>query len=294
MRLPNIKRSLRDILVVALYHLDRVRRTRAALAQVAIFLLVSTVSAMIAHRILSSVERTAAMAKGQLAPDKPGAMYDAFVQGSEFAELVPSGLGVGGFVEWAATVPYMPLTWFLSSMVLMPFLGVGMGWGAIASDLSGRTLRFEAIRAGRTEIFVGRFFGMSFLMLLALACAALVPLLFSQFLMVEQPLWTQIVYLLNFIPRAWFWALPFLALGVTCSSLVSNSNSARSISITILLASWWLHSLCNDFFAHLFPQAWVGGLYGPGYGWLGSGLALLFISALLLIPGVIVLKKRDI
>ncbi len=294
MNVERLRVSLRDILVVATFHLGRVRRTKVAFAQIAIFVLASTVSAAISHGILASVEKAAAMSTGSAAPEKPGAMYESFVHGAEFAEMIPSGLRVGSFVEWATNVPYMPLTWFFSSMIMVPFLAVAMGWGAIASDISGRTLRFEAIRAGRTEIFIGRFFGMSFLLILGLALGALVPLYFSQAMMVEQAVHEQILYFFNFIPRIWAWSLPFLAIGVTCSSIVSNNNTARVLSITLVMSSWWMYSLANDTFALLFPQAWVGGLYGGGVDWLGSAIWLLAISIMLLVPGIVWLNRRDI
>ena len=287
------KAGLRDVWIVALYHLGRVRRTRVAYGQLAIFVLASTVSAYISYGLLASVEGISARSSGMTPPDKPGAMYDSFVQSAEFVEMVPSHLG-GSLISWATNVPYMPLTWFIGSMVLVPFLAVAMGWGAIAADLSGRTLRFEAVRAGRFEIFVGRFFGMSFLLLLALSLGALVPLYFSQFQMVDQAIHTQVAYFINFIPRVWVWALPFLAIGVTCSSIVSNSNSARALSIILVMSSWWMYSLSNDLFGKLFPQEWVGGLYGGGFDWIVSGTSLLLISIMLLLPGVIVLRRRDI
>jgi hypothetical protein len=55
-----------------------------------------------------------------------------------------------------------------------------------------------------------------------------------------------------------------------------------------------MYSLSNDVVAKLFPQAWVGGLYGGGFDWIVSGVWLLLISTMLLVPGVLVLRRRDI
>ena len=298
-----MRQSIRDIWIVALYHLRRVTKTRAAFSLVGLFLFASMGVATAFRWVLGAMEKTMAATTNMRLGDQPGALYDALRDRGELLEFMEELSESAEAIAWAIQLPYMPFTWFWAGFILVPFLAAEVGCEAITSDIGARTLRFEAVRTGRLEIVVGRFLGMALLTLVAIALSALIPLLTAIFWMDGQKPVEQVVYLLLFIPRLWLWSLPFLAMGLSLSTLFSNINWARLFTLGLVLGSWIAFNIAKFFLnlsatetgaLFIFPQAWMGGMSGGGVAWLGSGVALIGLGALYLSPGIILIKRRDL
>ncbi len=85
--------------------------------------------------------------------------------------------------------------------------------------------------------------------------------------------------------------------------MVKNVNWARLGSTTATVFTWVASSL-NAYFGQdatgstllglLLPQGWLAELWGPGFGWVVGGMVLGAIGVSFLIPGYIVLQRRDL
>ncbi|GEM_PF-1083159 len=300
---PSPLQSLTDTLLVARFHFARAVRTRSALNLCALFTLCATGSAIGFRQILKAMEDMASRTLGVPTTDTPGAMFDTLRVQGDLESMLEAMLGNVELVEWALTTPYMTVTWAWSGLGLIPFLAAAVGANAISPDLAGRTIRFEALRTGRLEIVGGRFLGLAVLVLIAIALSISAPLAVAMFWMAEQPALRQLTTLLAFVPRLWFWSLPFVALGLSCSTMVSNVNWSRLFSAGAVVLTWigWRAAdhygegqAWSDLVILLLPQGWIAGLWGPGTGWLTAGIVLAAIGVTYAIPGHWLLSRRDL
>ena len=300
---PTPLASLADTLLVARFHFARSVRTRSALNLCALFTLCATGSAIGFRQILKAMEDMASKTLGVPRTDTPGAMLDTLRRQGDLASMLEAMLGNVELVEWALSTPYMTVTWAWSGLGLIPFLAAAVGSEAVSPDLAGRTVRFEALRTGRLEIVGGRFLGLAALVLIAIALSICAPLTVALFWMVEQPAVPQLLTLLAFVPRLWVWSLPFLALGVSCSCLTNNVNWARLFAAVVVVLTWVGWRLADHYGADqlwseavilLLPQGWIPDLWGPGLGWLTSGLVLGALGLSYAIPAHLLLTRRDL
>ena len=104
--------------------------------------------------------------------------------------------------------------------------------------------------------------------------------------------------------RSRYTALAFVvALGLSCSCLVSNVNWARLFSAGAVVLTWVGWRLADhygeghawgDLVILLLPQGWLIGLWGPGLGWLTAALVLGAIGMTYAVPGHLLLRRRDL
>ncbi len=300
---PGPVESLTDTWLVARFHLARAVRSRSALNLCALFALTAAGSAIAFRQILKAMENMASKSLGVPETDTPGAMFETLRLQGDLLSMLEAMMGSTELVEWALATPYMTITWAWGGLGLVPFLAAAVGADAVSPDLAGRTIRFEALRTGRLELVSGRFLGLALLVLVAITLSALAPFCVAIFWMVEQPAGAQLATLMQFVPRLWFWSLPFLAIGVSCSCLFTNVNWARLISGVFVVATWVLWRLAEhygegaawgDLVPMILPQGWVLGMWGPGVGWLTVGVVLAALSAAYGVPGYLLLERRDL
>ncbi len=300
---PSPLASLADTLLVARFHFARSVRTRSALNLCALFTLCATGSALGFRQILQAMEDMASKTLGVPRTDTPGAMLDTLRRQGDLASMLEAMLGNIELVEWALSTPYMTVTWAWSGLGLIPFLAAAVGAEAVSPDLAARTIRFEALRTGRLEIVGGRFLGLATLVFIAIALSICAPLSVALLWMAEQPAVPQFVTLVAFVPRLWVWSLPFLALGLSCSCLTNNVNWARLFAAVVVVLTWvgWRLAdhygdgqLWSEAVILLLPQGWIPDLWGPGLGWISTGVVLGAIGLTYAIPGHLLLARRDL
>ncbi len=300
---PSPLQSLGDTLLVARFHFARAVRTRSALNLCALFTLCATGSAIGFRQILKAMEDMASKTLGVPRTDTPGAMFDTLRMQGDLESMLEAMMGNVELVEWALSTPYMTVTWAWSGLGLIPFLAAAVGADAVSPDLAGRTIRYEALRTGRLEIVGGRFLGLAVLVLIAIALSISAPWCVAVFWMAEQPPLLQLTTLVAFIPRLWVWSLPFVALGLSCSCMVTNVNWARLFSAVTVVGTWIGWRLADhygeghtwgDLVILLLPQGWIQALWGAGLGWATAGVVLAAIGVCYAVPGHALLARRDL
>lgn len=278
-------RSVRDAAHVAWFHLQRARRTRSAIVQILVFALVLGGAAFLFTRVLLELENSLADTLHVARVKRPGAMLDRLRDGDDLRRVLTGLLPDAGLLDWALGLPFLAVVHFGAGVVGLPMLAAAAGAEVIAPDLRGRALRWELVRTGRLELLLGRFAGQALLLLVAIVLASGATWIVAMTAMVQQPPWATWSALLAFSPRLWFWALPFLGIGVAASQLVESTNGARGLALAGALAvlglsgfrSTWLEPrapVLSDVLEPLLPPSWVAGLWGPGWDWLGSAGAL--------------------
>ncbi len=275
--------SLRDTALVARWWIARSIRTRSAAALVAVYTLLLAGGAWVFTQILLSMERSTADLLRVPKTDKPGAMLDTLKERGELREMLEGMIGDAALVEWAMGLPILSTWAFWLALGAVPFLACAAGAEAIAPDIRDRSLRFELIRTGRLELVAGRFWGQALLVgvwIVAMTC------------MVEQPPLLQATTLAAFLPRLWFWSLPWLGLGIACSQLSGTVNFTRTLALAGAVGLFglfatvdWLAEeyvpVVGDLLLPLLPPSYAGGLWGPGLGWLAEALVLTALGVVL-------------
>jgi hypothetical protein len=296
---------VRDALLVARFELLRAVRTWRALALFVLYAVAAAGAAWLFAQFVGMLENTVADQLGVARTETPGAMLDTLVASDTWRDVVSELVGSERLVAYVLEVPPLALfdVWF--SFVIVPFFAASAAAECLAIDVRSRAIRFEAGRTGRLELVFGRFLGQVALTAAATFGAAVVVWGTGWATMVlDEPL-VVFGWLLAFVPRSLAFALPFVALGVTASQITSSPAWARALAIGLTAVSWVLYvvainyedtgwgPLCDVAFQVL-PQGWLRGLWEPGAGWAGSGLALVGLTLAVLSAGYVRFAGRDL
>lgn len=272
--------SLRDLWFVARMQLFRASRSRAFLALCSVHVLVAAGSAWVFTRILLELERAAALALSVPPADKPGTMLEALRDRGDLLQLVNGLVQDEQRAQALLDEPLLALTSFWLGLGTVPFLAAAAGSEAISPDLAPRTLRFEAVRTGRLEIAFGRLLAQTISLGAATLLSVVGPFLVAMFAMVQQPVVGTLLALLSWTPRLFFWALPFVGLGVAISMLSASAQLVRVLALGATALTWVLYGLLlldglsgptaeepwhtlSIVGQQLLPQGWLSLLWAP-------------------------------
>lgn len=298
--------SVRDTVVIALFHLFRAVRTRTILFLFTVYLLISGGTAWMGRSIIHEFEKQAADTLMVPQTKTPGAMMETLRTQESFHRLLKGMIPDVELLEWALTLPILTIFHYWISLFALPFIVVVIGAESISPSIQDRSLRYELLRTGRLEIVMGRLLGQSFLIGAGTILACLGPLLVGSFFMTAQPFWTTVWVLLSFIPKLFVWSVPFLGFGITLSMLTQMTNAARIFALGAVAASWILYAisispyfqekytLFFDIVSPLLPQSYGTALWLPSWDWMLSGCILFSMGIVYSLIGYPLFARRNI
>ncbi len=297
--------SLRDVALITRFHLLRAVRSRALMAFWALYLLVVTGADWLFTRILLEFEQKAARALGVPETDRPGAMLETLRGNGDLQELFSGLFSDADAVDRALNTPFLAVIHLWIGIGVLPFLAAAAGAETLSGDLRDRTLRFEVVRTGRMEIVGGRFFGQAITVIVAVVASVIGTVIVGAFAMVDQDLWALVLALGRDCPALAAWALPWVGLGVSCSSLTRAPAVARALAPSAVFAAWVAWGLLEAPFAsklgwgrevlgQTLPQAWLSPLLRGGWDGLVAGLILGCMGVAAAFLSWPVFRRRDL
>jgi ABC-type transport system involved in multi-copper enzyme maturation permease subunit len=210
--------------------------------------------------------------------------------------------GDEGIVQYVVGAP--PLLWVLhtTAIFLLPLIGILIGYDQLAGEMQHRTIRYTVIRARRTSLVLGKFFGMWLVAaalvfgLALLACALTIA-------RGDAPIATTLTY------GARFWAMEVVFAGAYVGLTTLLSACFRTPTLALLSAFGTLVVLgvvrivaqaprMPAWFAsirHALPGAWEPRLVSAHAGDVlgGTGVCLAF-AAICVAGACALLERRDV
>lgn len=150
---------------------------------------------------------------------------------SGLREAVLSALGLSGLADWSA--PQLAVYWLLA-LYLLPSFAVLIAADQTASDLARGTLRFQALRASRATLFLGRFVAQC-LVQLALVLVTLASVLIVLAVQAPERLPGAFAAVPSLVLALLASLLPFVALMALCSALTRTPRQATLLAVTGLI-----------------------------------------------------------
>jgi len=256
--------------------------------------------------LLSILENSMAQALGVPATRFPGAMTNKLLEdGEDLRQVVDAMVGAPELLDHVLQYPVLAIFFLFMASRVTPFLAAMTSSECISVDMGNRAVRFEVVRTGRLEWVVGRFVGQAFLSFVAVLLATFGVWLIGMLLMVgNQPLWLA-WGLLGMSLRVWVFCLPFVGFGVACSQMTTSSAWARVLSIGGVAIGWILwrvgayyaaewDSILLEVVLQAFPWAWMGGLWEPGLGGIGTVVVCLAMATTAVGLGFLRFARRDL
>lgn len=298
-------RSVVDTLLVARFEVLRAIRTWRALALVLVYLLASAGGAYLFVEGLAVAESRLAEQLGVPATRWPGPMLDRLRESDEMLRMLTSLVGDEGLVRELVHWPFLAIFQLWQGFLLVPFLAAAAAAEALALDVGTRAIRYEALRTGRAELVAGRFLGQVGLTVFAtLVALAGVWAVGMTFMTGQDPLvlaWGLLVLGLRAVP----FAVPFVGLGVACSSLTSSPAWARVLALAATAGTWGLYGglvwaerprwpWIADALLPLLPQTWMGGLWEPGADAFVSAVTCVALGLITAGVGTLRFARRDL
>ena len=216
---------------------------------------------------------------------------------SGLAELVLGPLGLRALADWPA--PQLAVYWLVALYLLPPF-AVLVAADQSASDRARGTLRFQALRAGRATLFLGRFAGQC-LIQLALILVTLGSVLAVVAVQRPERLLETCLAALPLGASLFVLVLPFVALMALCSALARSPRQATLIAIVAWLLVSIALGLARDAFGphaafeHVLPGSEVGALRALGGEATFAHAPVPLVQTLVLLTlGLLAFRRRDL
>lgn len=301
----SLRRSARDVGLVARFELLRAVRTWRALALLVVHLVAHVGVAYVFVEALAALEHGLAEQLGVPPTRWPGPLLDEARKSGQLRDLVGGLSGDAALVDALLGWPLLAVLELWLGLVLGPFLAATAAAETVALDVRSRAIRFEALRTGRAELVVGRWVGQVALLAVATAAALAGVWGVGMLFMVGQPVVGLAVGLAALAGRALLLALPFAALGMLCSCWTTSAAWARVLALTLTAGSWIAYGVLRSFdegaqavvadaLLPLLPQSWSHGLWAGGLELALSAAVLAGITATVLAAAVAGLLRRDL
>ncbi len=296
---------MRDVWLVARFEVLRALRTWRAAALLAIYGIASAGASWLFVKIIGSMEHNVARLLGVPTTRTPGAMLGELVQSEVWRDAVVGMTGSPQLAAHLVTVPPMALFYLWVALLLTPFFSASASAECVAIDVSTRAVRYELLRTGRLELVLGRFAGQLFLTGLGTTLSMVVVFAVAKGFLAGQSTWELLPALVGYLPRAFAFAVPFVALGTAASLLTASAAWARVMALGAVAGSWialgfarWLetteYARLADLILPVLPQGWLRGLWEPGFEWTLSALACVAIGASAVALGYARFWRRDV
>ena len=297
---------MRDLLLVARFEILRAIRTWRAIALIVLFCVASGGATYVFTRFVGVLENTLADQMGVPRTETPGAMLEKLVASDSYRNVVEGMVGAADLVDYLLAVPPLAMFSLWFGFLLVPFFAASASAECIAIDVQNRAIRYEATRTGRLEIVMGRFAGQLSLTLLAqLAATTVVFGVGIGFMVINRPL-ELAAWLAWFSIRAWFFAIPFIGIGVAASQLTASPAWARVLAVGATAGSWVLYGLARFWEDHdrnewlvaillqVLPQGWLYGMWQPQFAWLLPALATTLMGLAFAAVGYLRFMRKDL
>ena len=211
------------------------------------------------------------------------------------ALLDPIGLAALG--DWPA--PQLAVYWVVALYLLPPF-AVLVAADQTASDLGRGTLRFLALRASRSTLFLGRFAGQC-LVQLGLVLATLASVLVVVALQLPERLGESFAAAPLIVANLVVHVLPWIALMALCSALARSPRQATLYAVVAWIVVSLGLGLARDAFGplapleHVMPGSEVAALRGlTGPDTFALAPVPLLQTLVLLAAGLVAFARRDL
>jgi len=173
---------------------------------------------------------------------KPGALVAELAHNGQLTRLLEDWVGDDRAARALLTQPPLAIVASVAAMFLLPAVFLFTCPGSIASEVSTRSIRYLACRTDRLAIGLGKLVGQLAVGGVAALMGVALTLVLGEVWMIEVPLVASLLTLVRYAASALAFAMPYAALGIACSALVSNANGARAVAFAITIASFVLHS----------------------------------------------------
>jgi ABC-type transport system involved in multi-copper enzyme maturation permease subunit len=300
-----IRTSIRDVYLIARFEVLRAVRTWRALALFILYGIAATGAAYLFTRLVKTMENAIARQMGVPETTVPGAMIGELMDSETFRSVLEGMVGSSEAVDDLLGIPILAIfnLWF--GFILIPFFAASASAESISIDLQSRAIRYEALRTGRIELVIGRFLGQLGLTAAATLIACVGVAFVGLFLMRGNAPGVLVYWLVWLSVRAWFFSIPFVAMGMATSQLTASPAWSRVMALALTSASWVIFGIARvaqeserfsipaDLVLQLLPQGYMTAMWEP-IGWVGSAAVCSLLGGLVLLSTFPIFLRRDL
>ena len=295
-----------DAWIIARFEVFRALRTWRGVALVALYAVTTAGAAYVFAEVVGVAERQVASSLGVAPSEVPGAMMSDLVGSEGFLELLTAAVGTRELAEQLRQVPMAALFQLWLGFLLVPFFAASAAAESISIDTNSRAIRYEALRTGRMEIVFGRFAGQLLLTGAASGTSAVVMWGTVAAIMALEDELALFGWIAWYTLRTWFFAVPFVGIGVACSQWTDSAAWSRVLAIAATAGSWvmyfvirWMEAegyapWLTDVALQVLPQGWIRSMWEPGLGWVLASAATTGLGVVALLFGYVRFARRDL
>lgn len=300
--------SFRRMFQAAVSELAGAIRSRRALVVLALYFAVSLLSMSGSIAVLGKVERQVSevLQIDATEGERKGAVSAALWKSEKFQKIVRGSLGNSRVYDDICGKHPAELLYAWFAFLFVPLLTILVGANRVADELRSGSVRYMITRVTRLEWSLGKYVGLSLLLLLGLLVGGLAGWGVAALQLGGADIAALLPTMLGWSVRVWFLSLAWLGFALGISHLFHSGAKATAMCIiafvvlSVAMKSLALaidHGAVSSLFAcvcRLNPASYESGLWRAA--WLpvvSSALNLVMLGLLFLSAGYAIFARRD-
>lgn len=257
--MTELREAVRAILLVARFDLGESLRSRKALVLLVLYVVGSTLGALVFVEILRSLELLLADALLVARTSRPGAMTETIMSSSRMLGVLERWTNDPELAASLVHTPPIALFYGWLSMAFLPVLVVLTSAEAISGEVATGSVRFAMPRVDRTRWAVGKALGQIALLAVGVSLGAVAAFVVAAIRLSSFEAWPAATALASYALSALVYGVAWLALALAASQLTSSVPGSRALALLAVTTA---------------------GALAPGLEWLAEhvGPAWLFLS----------------
>ena len=240
----HVRRTLRDILVVAWFDLAESLRSRKVLVFLVLYVGSAVAATMMFTEVLREVERELAEQLLVARTDTPGSLTQALMESPELHGVLTRMVGDASLATELLSRPPIALLYHQVALALAPIFVVLTSSDAISAEVASGSARFAVSRVPRSEWALGKLAGQALLLLVGLALGALGAWVTGWIRLASIEPLTTLAWLGRYCITAFIYAFAYLGLALGISQVTRSVPWSRALALlglVALFAGWsWL------------------------------------------------------
>lgn len=247
---------VRSAWLVTLNELADALRSRRALVVLLLYVAAGVLTTNGSISILQRIESELSEAL-QLGPaEHAGAVSSAIWKSERFRRMVVDASGHSGLVEDLIGTPPIVLIYGGLAFFYTPLLVILVAGGRVAEELASGSARYALLRTSRLSWSIGKFFGQTALVAMALLLSGVGAWITAEVRMAATERAAVFDGMLLAAVRAWVYSVAFVGLASGLSHLTRSPGRATAVGLMGLLALGVLSWAADRYYGDGWRQLW--------------------------------------
>lgn len=249
-------RYLHDIWIVARYELAEAVRSRRAVVLLVLFIAGGMLMCNAVVSGIYKMETQLSETLGLPASASAGVVTDALWKHKEFRRMITHFFDDESVAEELLSVPPMAMVFSWLAFIFTPVLVVLVTSGRISEEIGSGSVRFALLRTPRSAWCLGKYFGQSFMLIVALMLGAIGAWCIFRFRLTGIDNLAMARAMIIYAWKVWLYSLSFVGLSLGISQVTCSPVKAMAAAFIAWIALSVLSVMARHYIGDGINELW--------------------------------------